>query len=79
VPEGSTPSTHEIGWLRAIAWCAGITIVGIGLLVYGTNAVLTKLTGLDRGQRVAIATTLFFVVLAALAFALRRLQRRGAI
>jgi hypothetical protein len=79
VPEGSTPDTHEIGWLRAIVWCAGITVVGIGLLVYGTNAVLTKLTGLDRSQRVAVATTLFFVVLAGLALALRRLQRRGVI
>lgn len=79
MPDGSTPSAHQIGWLRAILWCAGITIFGIAVLVYGTNAVLTKLTSLDRSQRVAVATTLFFVVFAALAFALRRLQRRGLI
>ncbi len=79
MPDEPTARTREIGWLQAIAWCAGITIAGIGVLVYGTNAVLTKLTGLDRSQRVAVATTMFFVVLAALAFALRRLQHRGVI
>jgi hypothetical protein len=78
VSDGSAPA-HEIGWLRAILWCAGIVVVGIGVLVYGTNAALTKLTSLDRSQRVAVATTLFFVAFLALAFALRRLQRRGSI
>ena len=56
-----------------------IAVVAIGVLVYGTNAVLNRLTGLDRGQRVGIATTLFFVALFALAWALRRLQQRRVI
>ena len=49
------------------------------MLVYGTNAVLTKVHGKTRSSLVAIATTMFFVVLFALAWALRQLQRRKMI
>jgi hypothetical protein len=75
------PTAREptIGWLRAGASTLLIAVVAIGVLVYGTNAVLNRLTGIDRGQRVAIATTLFFVALFALAWALRRLQQRHVI
>ncbi len=45
------------------------------MLVYGTNAVLTKVHGKTRGSLVAVATTMFFVGLVALAWALRKLQR----
>ena len=68
-----------IGWLRAILTSAVIVVVGIGVLVYGTNAVLTKIHGKTRGSLVAVATTMFFVVLIALAWGLRRLQRRKII
>ncbi len=67
-----------IGWLRAVLIVAAITIVGIGILVYGTNAVLT-MRGKTRGSLVAVATTIFFVGLLALAWVLRVLQRRKTI
>ena len=68
-----------IGWLRAILTVAVITFVGIEVLVYGTNAVLTKVHGKTHGSLVAVATTMFFVVLLAMAWALRQLQRRKLI
>ena len=74
-----TAPEPRIGWLRAAVSVLVIAVVAIGVLVYGTNAVLTRLTGLDRGQRVGIATTLFFVAFLALAWTLRRLQQRRVI
>ena len=68
-----------IGWLRAILTATFIVVVGIVILVYGTDAVLTKLHSVHRPQRVAIATTLFFVTLFAMAAVLRWLQRRKLI
>ncbi len=69
---------RRIGWLRAILTAVAITVVGIGVTVYGTNAVLTRMGG-DRSSRVRIATIVFFVALIALAWALRWLQRRKLI
>jgi hypothetical protein len=68
-----------IGWWRAAASALTILIVGAGLFVYGPNWVLNHLAGLSRPNRVAIATTGFFVLLAALAWLLRRLQDRRVI
>lgn len=51
-----------------------IVVVAVGLLAYVPNLVLTRLTGLSRGGRVAIATTWFFLALGGLAYALRQLQ-----
>jgi hypothetical protein len=67
-----------ISWLRAVLTVVGILVVGIGILVYGTNAVLT-MHGKTRSSLVAVATTIFFVGLFALAWALRALQRRRSI
>ena len=69
---------RDIGWLRAILTAVAITVVGIGVTVYGANAVLTKMGG-DRSSRVRVATILFFVALFAIAWALRWLQRRKLI
>ncbi len=69
----------QIGWLRAVLTVAAITLVAIAVLVYGTNAVLTKVHGKTHGSLVAVATTMFFVGLLALAWALRQLQRRKMI
>lgn len=66
----------NIGWPRAILTAAIIVVVGFVLCVYGTNEVLTRIHSLNRGNRVAIATALFFAALGALAIALRYLQRR---
>ena len=68
-----------IGWFRAILTAAFIVFVGIAILVYGSNAVLTKVHGKTRSSLVGIVTPLFFVVLFALAWALRQLQRRKMI
>jgi hypothetical protein len=77
-----TDNTQEhppIGWLRATLTAVGIAVVGIALLVYGTNAVMTKFHGKTHGSLVAVATSMFFVLLFALAWALRQLQRRKLI
>jgi hypothetical protein len=69
----------RIGWFRAILTAALVMVVGIALLVYVPNAVVTHATGLARSTRIAIATTIFFVVLFVLAFVLRKLQQRNMI
>ena len=73
------PSPRTIGWPRAILSALGIVVVGIALVVYGANAVLTRVHGASRSTLVGIVTPLFFVVLFALAWALRQLQRRKMI
>jgi hypothetical protein len=69
---------HPIGWPRAILTAVVIVVVAIAILVYGSNAVLT-MHGKTRSSLVGIVTPLFFVVLIALAWALRQLQRRKMI
>ena len=68
-----------IGWLRAILTTAAISLVAIAVLVYGTNAVLTKIHGKTRGSLVAVATIMFFGFLFLFAWGLRQLQRRKII
>jgi multisubunit Na+/H+ antiporter MnhG subunit len=68
-----------IGWLRALLSAAVIVIVGIVALVYVPNWILTKIHGKTRSSLVAVATITFFVLLFALAWALRFLQRRKVI
>ena len=68
-----------VGWLRASLIVAGILVVGIAILVYGANAVLTRVHSVRRSGLVGIVTPLFFVVLIALAWVLRWLQRRNVI
>jgi hypothetical protein len=69
---------HPISWPRAILTAVVIVAVGIALLVYGSNAVLT-MHGKTRSSLVGIVTPLFFIVLIAIAWALRQLQRRKII
>lgn len=68
-----------IGWFRAASSALLILVVGVGGLLYGVNALVTQLGGLDRPQRVGIATAAFFGGLCLLAWVLRRLQRRHVI
>jgi hypothetical protein len=68
-----------IGWIRAMLTAVVIVVVGIAILVYGTNAILTKFHSVARSNLVGIATPMFFVVLLAFAFALRALQHRNRI
>lgn len=71
--------TAAIGWTRAVLSAVALVLAGVAVLVYGANAVLTRLGGLDRSPRVGIATVGFFVGLFALAWLLRRLQQRHLI
>ena len=75
----SSTSEPTIGWIRAAVSALVIAVVAIGVLVYAANALLNRLTSLDRGQRVGIATAVFFVAFFALAWVLRRLQQRHVI
>ncbi len=70
---------HEIGWPRAIVTAGVIVIVAIALLIFGANAVLTKVHGASRSTLVGIVTPLFFLALLAIAWVLRQLQRRNVI
>ena len=72
------PEPH-IGWLRAILTAAAIVVVGVAVCIYGANAALTKLHSISRHGQVAVATTIFFVGLFVIAWALRILQRRKII
>ena len=77
--EPADDDAPHIGWWRAILTAIVVTLTGIAVLVYGVNATLTRLHGLARSTRVAIATSCFLVLLAVYAWVLRRLQRRGLI
>ena len=72
-------SSAEIGWLRAIASGLAVLVVGIGSAVFGADRILTKALGLRRTPREWLAVALFFVVVIALAWLLRRLQDRKLI
>ena len=56
-----------------------VVAIGIVLLVVVPNLIVTRLGGLDRSGRVALATVWFFGMLAAFAWLLRRLQARHLI
>jgi divalent metal cation (Fe/Co/Zn/Cd) transporter len=73
------PPPAEIGWLRALATGIAILVVGFGGAVYGANRILTKALGLRRTPREWLAVGLFFLVVIALAWVLRRLQDRKLI
>ena len=68
-----------MAWPRALLLAAAICVVGIGLLVYVPNIVLTRWTRLVHSARIAIATAWFFVALFGIAGALRYLQKRDLI
>jgi hypothetical protein len=75
--EHDTPAI--ISWPRAIVAAVLIAAVGILALVYVPNWILTRIHGKTRSSLVAVATTTFFMLLFALAWTLRRLQRRKVI
>jgi hypothetical protein len=68
-----------LSWPRAIVAAVVIVVLGVALLVLAPNLILTRVGGLDRSGRVALATVWFFGMLAALAWLLRRLQARHLI
>jgi hypothetical protein len=75
MPDDVVEQHTRIGWWRATLSSVAILAVGIGVLVYGTNAVVTRLLSVSRSTRVGIATTVFVLAFGALAWTFRRLQR----
>ena len=69
----------SVSWPRAVVATIAIVAVAVGLLVVVPNLIVTRLGGLDRAWRAALATIWFFAMLAALAWLLRRLQARHLI
>jgi hypothetical protein len=83
-PEGSAVGNGEhddagLSWPRAAAIAVVTLVVGIGLLVFLTNVIVTKVTGVDRHVRVGLASAWFLLALAGLAWTLRRLQARHVV
>jgi hypothetical protein len=74
----SAPGT-SVTWPRAVVATVVVVAVGVGLLVVVPNLIVTRLGGLDRGQRAGLATIWFLAMLAGLAWLLRRLQARHLI
>jgi len=72
-------SPPPFGWVRALLTGLGIVVAIGGLLVWVPGLAVTRLTGLGRSGRVAIATAWFFVALGFVAWALRSLQARRVI
>ena len=69
----------SVSWPRAVVATIAIVAVAVGLLVVVPNLIGTRLGGLVRAWRAALATIWFFAMLAALAWLLRRLQARHLI
>jgi len=65
-----------LSWLRATGISVVISVVGVALLAYVPNLIVTHLTSLVHSARVAIAVAWFFIVLLGLALAMRWLQGR---
>lgn len=77
--DGPDVPQARIGWLRAIASGLVILIVGLGATLYGTDKLVTSLTGMSRDSRALVVTAVFLVIFAVVAWMLRRLQARGLI
>jgi len=69
-------SGTTMSWWRAALEAADILAAGFGLLVVGTDLIVTRVTGLDRHGRVGLATVWFVLALSLLAWLMRRLQAR---
>jgi hypothetical protein len=67
------------GWAGAAVRGTAVLVVLVVALVVVPNVLVTELTGFGRSTRVAAATLWFTAALAALAWALRRLQARRVI
>ena len=63
-----------MSWPRAIISGLVSVAVAFALLVYIPDLMLSQVTGLDRGGRVALATGWFVLSLVGLLWGLRRLQ-----
>ncbi len=78
-PDDGGPGPAALGWAQAALEALAVLVVGFVLLVYGPHLILTRIEGLSRSSRGALAGAWFLVALAVTAWALRRLQRRHVI
>jgi hypothetical protein len=81
VSDGETLEVPQagIGWLRAIGSGLVVLVVAFGATIGVTNWILTNVTSVSRDNRVWLASALFLLVVAVVAWSLRRLQSRGLI
>jgi hypothetical protein len=78
--DGKNPDDGpNIGWGRAIGSGLAILVVGFFATVYAADLLVKNLSSLGRSSRQYVASSLFVVVLLALAWVLRRLQARRLI
>jgi len=63
-----------VSWWRALVVGLLVTIVATVMLVVVPDA-LVSMSGMARGRRVLLATAWFTLAIAAMAWAMRRLQR----
>jgi hypothetical protein len=70
---------HAMSWPRAVL--SGLVIVAgtFALLVVVPDAILSQITDIQRGGRVALATAWFAAAWSGLLWGLRRLQSRRVI
>jgi hypothetical protein len=68
-----------IGWPRAILSGTAIALVGILGVAYAPHLIVTKVTGVTGTPLSLLAAGTAFAVVGVMAWALRRLQRRGVI
>lgn len=66
-----------MSWTRAALLGAAVVAVAFIMLVYVPDLLVSSLSGIERGTRVALATAWFTVCVAALLWSLRRMQARG--
>ncbi len=76
---GNEGSPTTISWLRAALEAALALVAGFVVLVVGSDQIVTRVTGLGRDGRAALATVWFAVSLGLLAWLLRRLQARHVV
>lgn len=66
-------------WSRALLLGMVIVAVAFALLVVIPDLILSEITGIERGGRVALASGWFIVSLTGMIWGLRRLQSRRVI
>jgi hypothetical protein len=65
-----------VSWPRALLSGAAVVFMAFAALVYVPNTLVSSLSGVGRGTRVALATVWFSVAVVGLLWALRVLQSR---
>jgi hypothetical protein len=79
VPTTPDERRARIGWGRAILTGVAIVVVAFLGAIWLPDLILRQFSSVSRDTRTLVAATVSVVVVLAIAWALRRLQSRGAI